>query len=157
MDEPRRLLSLSCAGCAWSEPCGTAEIARWLAKARKVRPGREPELDVMIEVLRAAAPGLACPECGAKGLSIGPPAADPADWPETLCSACSRPIPEERLEALPGTTLCAACQRAAESGEAGETEYCPLCGSPLALRLSRSAGLARYVMVCTGNPPCRLS
>lgn len=154
MGEPRWLIELSCPGCAWSEPCGPTEIARRLAKARKVRPGREPELDVMIEVFRATAPGLACPRCGRTGLALGP--ANQGDWPEAVCSACSRPIPAERLEALPGTTLCADCQREAESGRGQPIEYCPKCGSPLALRTSRSSGLARYVMVCTGNPPCRL-
>ena len=63
----------------------------------------------------------------------------------------------ERLELLPDTTFCAACQRKAERGETTtETEYCPKCGAPMAVRLSRAAGLTRYVLVCTAQPPCRL-
>ena len=58
-----------------------------------------------------------------------------------------RPSRAKVLLVLGAFAALSACQRAAESGKAGETEYCPLCGSPLALRLSRSAGLARYVMV----------
>ena len=156
MNHDRTYLELRCPGCSWSEVCGPAEIAQWLLRAGKLRRGSDPEWEIMVEVLRATAPKLACPECGRAGLCLGP-ARDDADWPETLCEACSRPIERERLELLPDTTFCAACQRKAERGETTtETEYCPKCGAPMAVKPSKSAGLTRYVMVCTGDPPCRL-
>lgn len=157
MSPARLFLELQCPRCPWSEVCAPADVARWLLKARKVRPGREPAPEIMAEVLRASAAALACPSCGRTGLRAGPACEDRCEWPEAVCSACAGPIPAERLEALPGATFCAACQRMAESGRAEETEYCPKCGSPMALRLSRGGGPARYVMVCTGSPPCRLS
>lgn len=36
-----------------------------------------------------------------------------------LCERCGRPIPPERLRAVPAATRCAPCQAAAEEGEAG--------------------------------------
>ncbi len=156
MPPSREACEIRCPACSWSEVCGPREVARWLVQARKARAGREPEWDVMVEVFRATGPALTCPRCGAQGLAVGPPREDEEDWPEVTCARCSRPIPKERLEALPGATRCAACQRVEESGgEPGSREYCPKCGSPMVLRLARSSGTARYVMVCTGNPPCR--
>lgn len=147
-------LELRCPACGWAETCGEERIAAWLRKARKVRAGREPELEIMVEVLTATAGQLVCPACGRAGLAAGP-AAD--DWSEAgLCERCRQPISEERLRAVPGTTLCADCRRREELGRAEPpAQYCPRCGAPMRLELSKSRGLARYVMACTGNPPCR--
>lgn len=130
-------------------------MVRWLLKIRKIRPGREPDLEILTELFHAMAGQLACPECGATGLIIGP-ADDEADWPgERPCAACGKLISAERLEALPNTTLCAACQRAEEEGRPKvEVDYCPRCGAPMTLRPTTTGGVTRYKLVCTGN--CRL-
>jgi predicted RNA-binding Zn-ribbon protein involved in translation (DUF1610 family) len=114
----------------------------------------------MVELLIAAARKLTCPECGASGLAAsGEIDEDNGDWPQARpCDACGQPIERERLEALPDAEYCAACQRRIESGQpaGGAVEYCPKCGAAMTLRLSKSAGVARYKLVCTGSPPCRL-
>jgi hypothetical protein len=157
MNRPIEYLELRCTECPWAEVCGPEEMAAWLLRAKKVRRGREPESEVMAELLRAAAPQLACPECGHVALAVGPAPEDSGNWPEAICESCSQPIPRERLEAVPGTTLCVQCQRKEELERAlAENEYCPKCGAPMEVRQSRSGGLARYVLVCTGEPPCRL-
>lgn len=147
---------LRCPGCSWAEVCGREGVARWLRVAKKVRPGREPEWEIMVELLGGAAGQLACPRCGRTGLTVRPAPDDSAWADDPICSSCSRPIPRERLQAVPGTRVCAACQRAEESGGTVEVEYCPRCGAPMRLRLSRSAGVSRYVMACTAEPPCRI-
>lgn len=158
MNGPTAYLELRCPRCSWSELCGTEGMARWLAKARKLRPGREPDAEILAELFRVAAPGLACPACGETGLAAGLPEEDRFDWPGGRnCEACKKAIPRERLEALPEAVLCAACQRDEELGR-GKTEpdYCPRCGSPMELRLSRAGGITRYALACTAQPPCRL-
>lgn len=148
---------LSCPACTWREECGHEGVLRWLRAAHKVRPGREPEPDILYEVFRGSAGQLTCPQCGQRGLSAREIEESDRDWPGSpLCAGCRRPIPRERWEALPGTRLCATCQQREETGGGAEAaEYCPRCGSLMELRLSRSAGLTRYVMTCTANPPCR--
>lgn len=156
MPDDTQYYDLRCPECSWGEHCGPEEIAQWLRKARKLRPGREPEPEILYEVFRGTAGQLACPRCGRAGL-VAAPADDEADWPVApRCRACRQPISAERLGAVPEATLCADCQSQEEDGQpAGEVEYCPRCGAPMALRLSKAAGLARYVLVCTGTPPCR--
>jgi len=158
MSCPRTYFELRCRRCSWTQVCGPDDAARRLREARKLRPGSEPEWEILYELFRSAAGQLACPECGTKGLAVGPALEDETDWPGSKpCSSCGWPISAERLEAVPGATLCAACQRDDELGRLKtETEYCPKCGSPMQLRPSRSSGVTRYVLVCIGNPPCRL-
>ncbi|MHB1038452.1 MAG: TraR/DksA family transcriptional regulator [Pirellulales bacterium] len=158
MNCPPPYLELRCRACSWSEACGPDAMIRWLVKAKKVRPGRAPEPEILVEVFRATAGQLACPQCGEMGLEVGQAVEDEVDWPSARsCAACAKPIPPERLAVVPNATLCAACQRDEEQGRAKvEVEYCPRCGSPMELRQSRATGVTRYVLACTGNPPCRL-
>jgi len=148
---------LRCPACTWCEECGHDGVLRWLRSARKVRPGREPEPEILYEVFRGTAGQLTCPQCGQRGLVIQALDDRDGDWPGApLCDGCRQPIPRERWQALPGVRLCAACQQQEETGRGADAaDYCPRCGALMELRLSRSAGLARYVMTCTGNPPCR--
>ena len=148
-------LELQCPDCSWRETCDAPRMVQWLAKAGKTRPGRSVDPDLLPELFRAALPQLTCPECGRRGLRLDTAQRD--DWPdEALCTVCRRPIPPERLEAVPGTKVCARCQQHDEQGTGPiEVEYCPKCGSPMALRLTTRAGLARYEMVCTAQPACR--
>jgi len=149
-------VELRCPACSWAEVCGPTGVTEWLRRARKLRARDLPEWEIMVEVLLAAGAKLECPGCGATGLAVGP--ADEADdWPETAtCESCGKPIPVERLAALPGARRCAACQRAEETGRApAAAEFCPRCGAPMELRLSKTVGVTRYLMTCTANPPCR--
>jgi hypothetical protein len=133
-------------------------MAHWLQRLGKIRAARKPEPEILAELFRAAAGQFTCPECGHIGLFVAPDEEDDGQWPGPRpCSICGKPIPQERLEAVPDATLCMACQARDESGSPpGEVEYCPKCGSPMEIRLGRSPGISRYVMTCTKNPPCRL-
>jgi hypothetical protein len=152
----REYIELRCSECSWAEVCGPTGVGEWLRRARKLRAGELPEWEIMVEVLRAAAAKLVCPDCGATGL-VALPADEGAGWPRAAnCEVCGSLIPAERLAALPGATRCAACQRAEEAGRTpAATEFCPRCGAAMELKPSKSAGVTRYVMTCTANPPCR--
>lgn len=151
-------LELRCPNCTWAEVCGPEGVIRWLRQARKLRARSEPDLEILYEVFRGTVGQLTCPKCGSAGLVVGPAPDDQADWPAgRACDDCGKAISHQRLLAVPETTLCAACQRDEELGRGrSETEYCPKCGAPMDLRPSRAGGVTRYVLACTGNPPCRL-
>jgi len=153
-------LELRCPACSATELCGPDEVVHRLRAAGKLRgDGRVPEPEIIDELFRAVVPALRCAACGHRGLAIGPASDDDEDWPEApRCDLCGGPIPAERVAALPGVRRCAACQQREESGEGpvtDEIEYCPRCGAPMELRPGGGAGVTRYIMVCTGNPPCR--
>jgi hypothetical protein len=148
-------LELRCPACAWRETCGLQGITAWLQQMGKIRSNRAPEPEILYELFRATAPQMTCPGCGKEGL-LWVPVEDGWDDDPPRCAGCSRPIAPERLAAVPGATLCAACQEDVEQGRGpSNQEFCPRCGAPMTLRLSRRAGLARYVMACTARPPCR--
>ena len=153
---PSDYLQLSCPACSWSDIADIEGLIDWLRPVRKFREGREPEWDIVVELVQAALPELTCPKCGQKGLRVAA-VDDEADWPEPVaCEVCGKPVPEERLEFFPGAKLCAACQQADDDGHgSAEVDYCSRCGAPLELRPSRRGGITRYVPTCTGNPPCR--
>ena len=155
MPEETKYHELRCSVCDWSQLCGLGLMRDWLRKVGKVRPTSDMEPVILVEMFRSSASEFECPECGQRGLAVAEESED--DWPDAItCEACSGPIPDERLKAIPGTTLCAACQGKDERGiDIAEQEYCPRCGSLMTLRMSNSSGIARYVSVCTGTPPCR--
>lgn len=148
---------LSCPACGWREECGREGVLRWLRAARKVRPGREPEPEILHQVFLGSARQWTCPQCRRTGLAAAPLDEPGGDWPGApLCEGCRQPLSAERLAAVPGVRRCAACQQKEESGQTGDaTEYCPRCGAPMALRLAPGGGVTRYVMSCTARPPCR--
>jgi predicted RNA-binding Zn-ribbon protein involved in translation (DUF1610 family) len=150
-------LELHCRACSSSEVLSEGRMAARLRELRKLRARSNPGPEIVAELFKAAAAEMTCPACGATGLVAAPPAEEQFDWPEPRrCEACDGTIEPERLELLPDTALCAACQRQLEQGTTpGATEYCPRCGAPMVLRLSRG-GVARYRMACTSDPPCRL-
>ncbi len=158
MSGPTRYLELRCRHCGRREVFGPAAMADRLRKAGKLRAGRRPELGILYELFRGAAEGWACRQCGKVGLAVAD-ASDEAQWPGPVpCAACGKPIPPERLEAVPGARLCAACQREGELGRPmQERDHCPRCGAPLEVRVAERGGLTRYILACTGNPPCDLS
>ena len=151
MAENTSYLELRCPACPWTEPCGPEGMVKWLRRANKLRAGSETDPEIIAELFRAVASQFTCPQCGQLGLAVAPAQQDDAVWPgPTPCSSCGKSIPLERLNAVPGTTLCAHCQHDEELGRAPpEQEYCPRCGAPMQLQLSKSPGMTRYVMTCT--------
>jgi hypothetical protein len=150
-------IDLRCPECNWSEVCASDRVADWLRAAGRLRSDQLPELEIMHEVLRGISGSLNCPQCGHTGLDVCDADDEDSDWPAAAtCEVCSRPIPAERLAAVPDTMVCAGCQQSIERGETvDEVEYCPRCGSVMELRPSRGPGITRYVLVCTGSPTCR--
>jgi hypothetical protein len=157
MSVPGSHMDLRCPSCGWGLVCGEEEIARWLRGAGMLRRDPDASLAEMHELLRAVAPRSACPSCGRTGLVAEESPDEAAGWDQTpQCELCDRPIPAERMEALPGVTWCAACQRAEEAGTSRQAvEYCPRCGTPMVLRPARTAGITRYRMICGQWPTCR--
>ena len=136
------------------DPAGAAS---WLLSAGRLRSHSAATREELRELAVALAPQIACTSCGQMRLTAAIVEDDPAAWPEARrCEECGELIPPERMEVVPDARLCTKCQSRDERGvSAGAIEYCPHCGSPMALRPSRGAGIHRYVMQCSGNPPCR--
>ena len=150
------LVEVTCRACSWHAEWGREGTERYLRRAGMLRRVEAADGEVVRELLHGTAPQLTCPECGEVGLRLV--AIDEADWCDAvLCDVCRQPLTPERLEAVPDTKRCVACQQQAEVGvESDEPEYCPRCGSLLVLRVSSRAGMTRYRLFCTGEPPCRL-
>ena len=159
-------IELSCRNCGWRTVCGPHEAEAQLRLIGLLRRDKDPDLDVLAELLASSAPRITCPTCKEKGTLRATDAAElddelsaDDDWQAAvLCEVCRDPIPPERLEALPNTRRCTACQGKAESGslDIDEPDYCPKCGALVELRVSRGAGITRYKRFCTNSPPCRI-
>jgi hypothetical protein len=151
---------LLCSNCGWRTVSGVDDAIARLRLIGLLRRDREPDEEMVAELLVEAAPRMTCPLCKEKRLNAQPTndASGPDDWEAAiLCEVCRQPIDPERLDAIPSTRRCAACQGKAETGGlCDEPEYCPNCGAVVQTRVSRGAGLTRYKRVCTGQPPCRL-
>ena len=135
-------IELGCPKCGWKSVCGPTSALEWLRRAGMARRDAQPEVDLLGELLRAAADRLACPECASVGLSAAAvEEEDDEAWGMArACEGCGKPIAHERLEALPTATLCAGCQSKSESGEQlGPREFCPRCGNVMTLRKSAPA------------------
>jgi hypothetical protein len=79
-----------------------------------------------------------------------------------VCLSCGRPIPAERLEALPGATRCAGCQAAAEGPRdpSDSGEDCPRCAakgrrSRLVWRRARDPEISGEFLGCERYPHCQ--
>jgi hypothetical protein len=80
------------------------------------------------------------------------------------CAVCGRPIPPERLAAVPDATRCVSCQQRMESAvsdwHVSETE-CPRCASRgiksrMVWRTARDpAKISGYFLACSRFPECR--
>lgn len=151
---------INCRNCKWRTVCGRGDAIARLRIIGLLRRDREPDDDVVAELLVESAPRMTCPLCKEKRLAASPSVDDAIDdWQAAvLCEVCREPISPERLEAIPGTKRCAACQGKTETGrlEEFEPDYCPNCGALVEVRVSRGSGITRYKRVCTGEPPCRL-
>jgi predicted RNA-binding Zn-ribbon protein involved in translation (DUF1610 family) len=128
----------------------------WLRRAGMLRRNADPSEVETRELLPAAAARLACPQCGASGLTVSAAADDEADWPTARrCQSCRAVIPAERLEVFPDAELCVQCQSRVDNRVPQVTdEFCDRCGWPMVLRTSRGRGITRQVMACS-NPQCR--
>lgn len=148
-------MDLACQHCDWHTICGPTQMVQWLKSADMVRRDAAPDVEFLPELVRSAAGRMKCPKCGRTGLAAeaNHDDTDDEDWGMARkCVICERPIPAERLEVFPSAELCVACQAKSDRGETtGPAEYCPHCGSVMALRQDRR-GLTRYVMSC---PQCR--
>lgn len=150
---------LRCPACTWYFVCQEPEeMDRYLRAAGFLLDKKTPSRRALEELLQSSGSRLVCPDCRTVGLEVAPYHAGEGEWQEAVtCESCRKPIPPERLEALPDTRRCVQCQQAAETGTMKEEpEYCPKCGAPMILRVSRSGGTTRYKLFCTGSPPCRL-
>jgi hypothetical protein len=112
------------------------------------------DLDVLLQLARAAAGRLSCSECGG---SLTFDTVEERDEWELLsreCSACGVMIPAERLALFPASELCARCQERIDGGQSPDQhdDYCPRCGARMVVRRRRGEGIAGYEQVC---PACR--
>jgi Zn finger protein HypA/HybF involved in hydrogenase expression len=155
----RRFVEAGCPQCAWCQSCNDAHMVAMLRSIRKLAVNKAPAGGILRELFRHSLPELECPKCGHQGLRVGAEVEADEDWQEVetrACDMCSRPIEPERLEAIPDAKTCVKCQRLSEEGNTEvEAEYCEKCGSPMVVVPSRGRGISRYVMRCSGNPPCR--
>jgi hypothetical protein len=156
-------IELICGHCSWRTVCGREDAIARLRSIGMLRRDPDPD-DEMIRVLMVdSVSRMICPNCSEKRLTAHPLNSDelPEDveWQTAvLCEVCRQPIPPERLEAIPTAKRCVTCQGKAEvtTGADETADYCPHCGAPVQIRVSRGAGIMRYKRFCTGNPPCRL-
>jgi RNA polymerase-binding transcription factor DksA len=153
---------LTCRNCKWRTVCGLDDAVARLRIIGQLRREREPDEDIVAALLVESVSRMTCPLCKEKALFARSSLEldnEADDWQAAvLCEICREPIDPERLEAIPGTKRCAACATKAETGQLEEIEldYCPNCGAPIEVRVSRGSGITRYKRVCTGDPPCRL-
>lgn len=150
------LIELRCPACDWQEVHDLAGMTRWLVQRGQLRNQTEATAAMIRELSGALAGQQDCPACRARGLVAREVVDDWSDLPTAVrCETCGQLIAPERLEVFPDTRRCAACQAQDESGKAPPTqEWCRRCGAPLVLK-SASSGVHRYVLVCSGSPPCR--
>jgi RNA polymerase-binding transcription factor DksA len=152
---------LICRNCQWRTVCGRDDAIARLRIIGLLRRDPDPDENLLRVLFVEAAPRMTCPMCKEKRLHAvdhDPEEDADADWQSAvLCEVCRKPIPPERVEALPNVKRCVGCQGRDEAGTAvEEPEYCPHCGSLVEIRASRGTGITRYRRFCTGNPACRL-
>ena len=148
---------LQCRSCSWQTTSGRDDLISRLRLVGLLRRDKEPEKEIILALLEDAAARMTCPSCKSIGLSVSE--ADEEDWDDwqaaVLCIHCRKPIPPERVEALPGVKTCVECQGMEETGTLPEEpDFCPRCGALVELRVSRSGGITRYKRFCTSG--CRI-
>ncbi len=138
------------------------------------RGGALPETDHERAYARfkqaAAAAGLSEAAVAASGFVLPPEqsdedagAGDVVDVPVRPCAACGRPIPPERLEALPEATQCVRCQQSAETAPTDwrtSEVVCPRCAargvqSRMVWRTARDPSISGFFLGCSRFPACR--
>jgi superfamily I DNA/RNA helicase/predicted RNA-binding Zn-ribbon protein involved in translation (DUF1610 family) len=77
-----------------------------------------------------------------------------------LCKHCFTPIPQQRLEAIPGIDICISCKEKLERGEqivTSDTGICERCGADMVWRYAKKTGTTRYFLGCSKYPKCRFT
>ena len=144
---------LKCCACGKEEFIDLAGAVRRLSDLGMLRRQKEPDVDLVSELLSSAVPRMACRGCEATAFELS----DAEAWDDMLpaakaCERCGGAISTERLEILPDAKLCIGCQTTEESGDSSEEQtYCSKCGSVMQVREVRR-GISRYQLVC---PVCR--
>ena len=143
-------IRLSCPACTWERIYSAGDL-EGLPLSGELQLDRKSIKDL----LAGLGSRIVCPECRSTGVEARPCDSDDDDWQQAVvCEICRKPIPLERLEALPGVRRCVKCQQSSEKpAPASEPEFCPKCGAPLILKVGRGAGITRYKLVCTAG--CR--
>ena len=142
-----------CESCEFTERLEKSALANWLKSCGRMKRDAKPEVPLMMELGKLDAAAASCPQCGAVGLVLEPPAdEDEADWGDARrCESCHATIEPLRLEVFPDSTRCAACQAKEEQGELTSPEdvdYCSHCGGIMTVKMQGS-GVSRYSMVCS--------
>jgi hypothetical protein len=150
-------IEIRCANCRFATMFDAAAVAGWLQAAGRLHRHSEATTGELRELALALAPQIPCTGCGELRLAAAVVGDDSDDWPMARrCEDCGQLISPERVEVFPDTRVCTSCQSRDEQGCSPDApEYCPHCGSPMVVRQSRGSGIRRYVMECSGNPPCR--
>jgi hypothetical protein len=143
-------LKIRCPKCSWTTVCDPGDMIERLRRVRMLRRQEPPEIEVVVELFRAAAGRLVCDRCAVTGLIVELPADDDLDWGEArCCEVCGGTIPKERLELFPDTQCCAKCQAGRDvRGNSAGVEYCPKCGSVMVMRATSAGGISRYQLRC---------
>ncbi len=85
------------------------------------------------------------------------------DVPVRPCAACGRPIPPERLAAIPAATRCVSCQQRTEAAPSDwrvSELVCPRCASHglqsrMVWRTAYDPAISGYFLGCSRFPECR--
>jgi len=131
------------------------ELQSRLRKLGMLKREDQRDLDLLLQLARAARERLFCPACGGGCLTVElAPAEDDWGMPAKPCAACGAIIPSERLELFPESELCAACQQRIDRGQTPDQhdDFCPHCGTRMTVRQRRGSGIAGYELIC---PACR--
>jgi len=72
------------------------------------------------------------------------------------CKICGKPIPLERLKAVPNAERCISCQEKDDKGIVDKEKpiYCKRCGARMVWRLRTSVRPAKYFLGCSNYPKC---
>ncbi|MEK6233342.1 MAG: TraR/DksA C4-type zinc finger protein [Planctomycetales bacterium] len=155
-DHGEILYDVSCPACDWTEACGPRQLQTHLRKVGMMRRNDSLDENLIVELTLAAADRFTCPDCGSLGLALARPVEKFVDWsPAVRCQACGRPIPPERVEAMPSAKFCVNCQQKDDRNEAKpDPEFCTRCGSEMTWRQSGSEDNVRFMLFCSKYPRC---
>lgn len=148
---------LTCTACRRAVVFPLAMRIELLKSRGRLLRAKNPDPQLVHELLTLELPDLPCDFCGHRGLVLSEPKAADGDglddehWGEARrCIGCGVTIDPERLEILPDTFQCTPCSAAGRTSREDQREFCHRCGSEMKLTDRSGRGLAGYVMKCTG-------
>lgn len=144
---------LKCRSCGKEEFVGLTGSVQRLADLGMLRRQKEPDAELILELLSSAVSRMTCRACEATGLELVAAETWDDHFPTAkTCEHCGESILADRLEVFPDAKLCTNCQRREELGDSSEEEtFCPKCGSIMQVREVRRV-ISQYQLVC---PVCR--